>query len=73
MELIGATLLRALVLSAVFAGASVPVRCLGQGTHELPAKATQPLSPELLSLLRQKHMPKVSPILLRVFKEESEL
>jgi murein L,D-transpeptidase YafK len=73
MELIGVTLIRALVLSAVFASASMPVRCLGQGTRELPAKATQALSPELLSLLRQNHMPKHSPILLRVFKEESEL
>ena len=70
MELIGVTLVRALVVSAVFASASMPVRCLGQGTHELSAKATQALSPELLSLLRQKHMPKHSPILLRVFKEE---
>ncbi len=31
------------------------------------------LSPELLSLLHQKKMPKQSPIILRVFKEEAEL
>ncbi len=73
MKLISGTLVRALVLSAAFAGALTPVRCLGQGAHELPAKATQKLSPELLSLLRQKNMPKDSPILLRVFKDESEL
>ena len=40
---------------------------------ELPAKATKELSPELLSLLRQKKMPKHSPILVRIFKEEAEL
>jgi murein L,D-transpeptidase YafK len=73
MNLITATLVRALVLLAAFAGALTPVQCLGQGAHELPAKATQRLSPELLSLLRQKNMPKDSPILLRVFKEEAEL
>jgi murein L,D-transpeptidase YafK len=31
------------------------------------------LSPELLSLLHQKKMPKNSPIILRIFKEEGEL
>jgi murein L,D-transpeptidase YafK len=73
IELIRATLVRALVLSAAFAGALTPVRCLGQSAYQLPAKATQELSPELLSLLQQKNIPKHSPILLRVFKEESEL
>jgi murein L,D-transpeptidase YafK len=72
-NLISATLVRALVLLAAFAGVLTPVQCLGEDAHELPAKATQRLSPELLSLLRQKNMPKDSPILLRVFKEESEL
>ena len=77
--LIRATLLRALVLSAaIFAGALVPVRCLGEDgnqvpANQLPAKATQELSPELLAQLKQKNMPKNSPILLRIFKEESEL
>ena len=77
--LIRATLLRALVLSAaIFAGALVPVRCLGEDgnqvpANQLPAKATQELSPELLAQLKQKNMPKNSPILLRIFKEKSEL
>ena len=31
------------------------------------------LSPQMLSLLQQKNMPKRSPILVRIFKEESEL
>jgi murein L,D-transpeptidase YafK len=77
--LIRATLLRALVLSAVAcAGALTPVRCLGEDgsqlpANQLPAKATQELSPDLLAQLKQKNMPKNSPILLRIFKEESEL
>jgi murein L,D-transpeptidase YafK len=74
MALIRATLVRALVLSAVaFSGALTPVRCLGEDTNQLPAKATQELSPELLALLQQKNMEKHSPILLRIFKEEAEL
>ena len=45
-----------------------------KATQELvPAKATKELPPELLSLLRQKKMPKHSPILVRLFKEEAEL
>jgi murein L,D-transpeptidase YafK len=87
--MIRATVLRALVLTAAFAAALTPVKCLGENsnrspakatkelppkaTKELPAKATRELPPELLSLLRQKKMPKLSPILVRVFKEEAEL
>ena len=76
------TLTRALMLSvAVAAGALTSVRCLGEDANqaaakapqELPAKATKELPPELLSLLQQKRMPKHSPILIRVFKEEAEL
>jgi len=69
-----ATLLWAVVLSAAaFAGAFAPVPCLGEDSNPLPAKATKELSLELLSLFQQKHMGKNSPILVRVFKEESEL
>jgi murein L,D-transpeptidase YafK len=87
--MIRATVFRALALTAVFAAALTPVTCLGQSPDQnskslpgeppakpppkLPAKATKPLSPELLSLLRQKQMPARSPILMRVFKEEAEL
>ncbi|MBX9826189.1 MAG: murein L,D-transpeptidase [Xanthobacteraceae bacterium] len=87
--MIRATVLRALVLTAAFAAALMPVTCLGQNLGQnsdqspakspaklppkLPAKATKPLPPELLSLLRQKKMPVNSPILVRVFKEEAEL
>src|SRR4029077_2150621 len=50
-----------------------PVMCLGQSSSRLPAKATRELPPELLSLLQQKKMPKNSPIVMRIFKEEAEL
>ena len=71
--MIRATLVRTLVLSAAFTGSLTPLRCFGQSADQLPAKATQQLSPELLSLLQKKSIPEHSPILLRVFKEESEL
>ena len=71
--MICATLVRALLLSAAFAGALTPVRCLGEDGNQLPENATKELSPELLSLLQQKQMPTHSPIILRVFKEEAEL
>ena len=70
--MIRATALRALVLTAAFAAALTPATCLGEDSNRLPAKATRELPPELLSLLRQKKMPKYSPIVVRVFKEEAE-
>ena len=78
MALIHATLRALLLSAALFAGALTPVRCLGEDgnqlpANQLPAKATQELSPELLAQLKQKNMPRNSPILLRIFKEESEL
>ena len=73
IALIRATVVRALLLTAVFAGALTPVRCLGEDGNQLPTKATMELSRELLSLLQQKKMPRHSPILVRIFKEESEL
>jgi murein L,D-transpeptidase YafK len=72
MALICATLVRALVLSAAFAGALTPVRCLSDDGNQL-SDATDELSLELFSLLRQKKMPTHSPIILRAFKEEAEL
>jgi murein L,D-transpeptidase YafK len=65
--------IRAFTLAAAFALALTPVTCLGQGTKPLPAKATQELPAELLALLERKKMPKYSPIVLRIFKEEAEL
>ena len=71
--MIRATVVRALVLTAAFAAALTPVTCLGEDSNQLPTKATKELPPELLSLFRQKKMPKYSPILVRIFKEEAEL
>src|SRR6478672_6505574 len=71
--MIRATVLRALVLTAAFAAGLAPVTCLGENGSRLPAKATKELPPELFLLLRQKKMPKYSPIVVRVFKEEAEL
>src|SRR5246500_1685453 len=71
--MIRAMVLRALVLTAAFAVGLTPVTCLGENSNRLPTKATKELPPELLSLLRQKKMPKYSPIVVRLFKEEAEL
>ena len=72
-SMIRATVLRALVLTAALAAGLTPVACLGESSKRLPAKATRELPPELLSLLQQKKMPKHSPIIVRLFKEEAEL
>src|SRR5438270_12150686 len=71
--MIRARVLRALVLTAAFAAGLAPVTCLGENSNRLPTKATKELPAELLSLLRQKKMPKYSPIVARAFKEEAEL
>jgi murein L,D-transpeptidase YafK len=73
IAVIRATLVRALVLSAALAGFLTPGQCLSQDARPLPAKATQELSRDLLARLRQNKMPKASPILMRIFKEEAEL
>ncbi len=72
-SLIRARVIRALVLGAAIAGAWPAVRCFGEDNSQLPSKATQEVSRELLLLFQQKRMPKYSPILVRIFKEESEL
>ncbi|MGU3495984.1 hypothetical protein ACLBXM_18230 [Xanthobacteraceae bacterium A53D] len=43
------------------------------GGRDVNTKASQPLSPQMLSLISQKDMAPKSPILVRVFKEEAEL
>ena len=68
-----ARLPRALTLSAVVAGTLTLAGCYGEESYDLPTRAMKELSPQMVSLLEQKHMPKDSPILVRIFKEESEL
>jgi murein L,D-transpeptidase YafK len=68
-----ASLFRAIVASAALSAALALGGCFGEEGYELPTKAMKELSPQMLALLDQKHMPKQSPILVRLFKEESEL
>jgi len=66
--------LRLFLTLAVFAaGAVLLAGCYTDDSYQLPSRAMKELSPEMLALLQQKNMPKDSPILVRVFKEESEL
>src|SRR5215831_6415204 len=69
----GAATLRVLMTSATLAGALALAGCYSEEGYQLPTKAMKELSPEMLSLLQKKNMPKESPILVRLFKEESEL
>lgn len=83
--MIRARVVNALVLTVALAAALAPIRCFGEDATQLPAKnplpvkdplpakATKELPRELLSLIKQKKMPKLSPILMRIFKEEAEL
>ena len=71
--MIRAMVRHALLLAAAVVAAVTPATCLGQSPKPLPAKATQELPAELRALLEQKKMPKHSPIVLRIFKEEAEL
>jgi murein L,D-transpeptidase YafK len=67
-------LARTLLASAVLACAVALAGCETDGTSSMiPARAMAPLSPEMVSLLEQKSMPKETPILVRIFKEEAEL
>jgi murein L,D-transpeptidase YafK len=65
--------LRMLMTLAVFAGALMLAGCYSDDGYQLPTRAMKELSPEMLTLLDQKNMPRASPILVRVFKEESEV
>src|SRR6202050_4470729 len=62
-----------MALAVLAAGALTLAGCYGDEGYQLPTRAMKELSPEMLALLAQKNMPKDSPVLVRVFKEESEL
>ncbi len=68
-----ASLRRALMVSAVVAAALTLAGCFSEDSYELPTRAMKELSPQMVAMLEQKNMPKDSPILVRIFKEESEL
>jgi murein L,D-transpeptidase YafK len=63
---------RALLASAAVAAAVALAGCVTENMAP-SAKALKPLSPQTVAELAAKNMPKESPILLRIFKEESEL
>src|SRR5262249_55868155 len=62
---------RALTASAAILAALVLNGCQTEGVNV--SKALRPLSPKMVALLEQKSMAKESPILARIYKEESEL
>jgi murein L,D-transpeptidase YafK len=63
---------RALLASAAIAAAFALASCETDGNVDM-TRAMKPLSAELVAALEQKHMPKESPLLVRIFKEEAEL
>ena len=62
---------RALLASVAVAAAVALAGCQTDGLQS--TKHLKPLSPKMLALLEQKQMPKETPILVRIFKEEAEL
>ncbi len=72
-SLVCALNLRALMASAVLAAMLALGGCYTQDGYNLPTQASKELSPEMVADLERKNMPKDSPILVRIFKEESEL
>jgi murein L,D-transpeptidase YafK len=62
---------RALLLSAALTTAIAVGGCDTDGT-DFSARALKPLSPAMLAELELKNMPKDSPILVRLFKEDAE-
>jgi len=68
------SVMRALLASAAIAAATALAGCNTDSlTGVSTERALRPLSPEMTRDLEKKNMPKESPILVRLFKEESEL
>ena len=63
---------RALLAPAAVAAAIALAGCNADGISPT-GRALAPLSDKMLAMLQEKHMDKTSPILLRIFKEESQL
>jgi murein L,D-transpeptidase YafK len=64
---------RFLTVSGVIAAAAALAGCNTDFASVTSERALRPLSSELASEMEKKNMPKDSPILVRIFKEESEL
>jgi murein L,D-transpeptidase YafK len=69
---LGPRYIRTLMASAAVAAAMALAGCETDSTSPT-AKALKPLSQEMVSELDKRSMPKESPILVRLFKEESEV
>ena len=63
---------RALLAPAAIAAALALAGC-NSDSFSPSGRALAPLSDKMLAMLQEKHMDKTSPILLRIFKEESQL
>ncbi len=71
--LIRANLASAAALLIALCGVFALHGAFAEDSNQLQGRANRELPAPLLSLLAQKGMPKRSPILIRIFKEESEL
>jgi murein L,D-transpeptidase YafK len=60
-------------MSAAVLGAVALAACDPEGVAPTSIRSLQPLSPQLVADIEQKRMTKESPVLIRIFKEESEL
>jgi murein L,D-transpeptidase YafK len=68
------SVVQALLASAAIAAATALAGCNTDSLTTVSSeRALRPLSPEMTRELEKKNMPKESPILVRLFKEESEL
>ena len=66
-------ILRSLLASAAIAAAAAVAGCDSDKIQNISGRHMQPLSEATLAELDTNNMAKESPILIRIFKEESEL
>jgi murein L,D-transpeptidase YafK len=66
-------LVRSLLASAAILAAVALAGCDTDSIGTPTLRSLQPLSPQMISAIEQRQMSKESPILVRIFKEESEL
>ena len=66
-------LVRSLLASAAICAAVALSGCDTDGIGTPTLRSLQPLSPQMISEIERRNMSKESPILVRIFKEESEL
>jgi murein L,D-transpeptidase YafK len=70
---LGPNLVRTLMASAALAAAVMLSGCKTEGVFPSSARANAPIPPALLAEMEKKNMDKSSPLLVRIFKQESEL